>query len=74
MSKAQDSAEKLAKDFKISLKHMKAPIGVTAIWYKNDDSNQWMFYSSTWTSTLKKLKETKKPCKKKKAAPRRKQQ
>jgi len=53
---------------------MKAPIGVTAVWYKNEDSVQWMYYSSTWASALKKLKETKKPCKKKKVAPRRKKQ
>ena len=74
MTKTQSNAEKLAKDFKISLKHMRAPIGVTGIWYKNEGSEQWMYYSSNWTEALKKLKGTKKPCKKKKAAPRRKRQ
>lgn len=53
---------------------MKAPIGVTGIWYKNEGSEQWMYYSPNWTEALKRLKGTKKPCKKKKAAPRRKRQ
>lgn len=74
MSKTQSSAEALAKDFEISLKHMKAPIGVTGIWYKNNGSDQWMYYSPNWTEALKRLKGTRKPCKKKKAAPRRKRQ
>tara|TARA_Y100001972_G_C7621693_1_gene311809 strand:- start:150 stop:374 length:225 start_codon:yes stop_codon:yes gene_type:complete len=74
LTKTQEKAELLAADFKISLKHMRAPIGVTGIWYKNDGSDQWMYYSPNWTEALKKLNKTKKPCKKKKAAPRRKRQ
>ena len=35
---------------------MKAPIGVTGIWYKNDGNDQWMYYAPNWTDALKRLK------------------
>jgi len=71
LTKAEKEASELALEHDMSLKHMKAPIGVTAVWYKNNDNDkdQWMYYTSNWTLALKRLKGTKK-CKKKKAPPR----
>ena len=73
MTKTQKTAEELAEALDISLKHMRAPIGVTGVWYKNNDNpkDNYFWYAKNWTEALKKINGTKK-CKKKKAPPRKK--